>query len=112
MQIETRMVLPDITEEDCDSALMFACIDYMMASGRTPYIIRMFVAWYAAINPKTGAFYRLEAEIIFPNIVGLPRKDQKAVARSVAREWGKLEIMPHPTNDLTDNWTKLRNALR
>ncbi|ESW69210.1 hypothetical protein NKK52_07035 [Mesorhizobium sp. C277A] len=106
---------PDLPVEECDAVLMVACIDYMVASGRSPYIVGLFVAWYAAIYPsKTGDFFRSEADLQFPDLVRLSsRKEQCAAARTAALNWGKSGLMSHPKNELTDNsrWTKLRQAL-
>ena len=105
---------PDITDEDCDAALMFACVDYMVASGRSPYILGLFVAWYAGVYPlKTGDFSRSEADAEFPGLQAVSRKDQRAAARSAAGKWGKSPLIAHPKNELTDNsrWINLRDAL-
>lgn len=106
-------IAPDITDEDCDAALIFACIDYMVAVGRSPFIVGLFVAWYSGVYPtKTGDFFRREADTTFPGLSTMSRKDQYAVARAAALAWGKSEVMAHTKNELTDNsrWTKLRNA--
>ncbi|SJM34620.1 hypothetical protein [Mesorhizobium delmotii] len=107
-------VAPDITDEDCDGALIFACLDYMIASGRSPYIVGLFVAWYAGVYPlKTGDFFRREADLEFPGLGEMSRRHQCAAARTAAAKWGKSPMMAHAKNELTDNsrWTKLRNAL-
>lgn len=107
-------LLASISDEDCDSTVGVACLDYMVASGRSPYILGLFMTWYAALYPaKTGDFLRNEAEAVFPGLAAMSRKDQYAAARASATKWGKSPLMADAKNELTDNsrWTKLRNAL-
>ncbi|MCF6103847.1 hypothetical protein [Mesorhizobium muleiense] len=87
-------VAPDITDEDCDGALIFACLDYMIIAGRSPYILGLFVAWYSAVYPsKTGDFFRREADLEFPGLGMMSRRDQRAAARASAAKWGKSPLM-------------------
>lgn len=107
-------VIPEISDHDCDSTLAVACLDYMVASGRSPYVLGLFLIWFASIYPaKTGDFLRPEAEGLFPGLSAMPRKDQIAAARVAATKWGKSALMADAKNELTDNsrWTRLRDAL-
>lgn len=107
-------VVADISDHDCDSTLAVACLDYMVASGRSPYVLGLFLVWFASIYPaKTGEFLRSEAEQLFSGLSTMPRKGQLAAARTAATQWGKSPVVADAKNELTDNsrWTKLRNAL-
>lgn len=95
----------DILPEDADAMVMTACIDYCIASGRSPHSVGIFVAWYAAINPeKTGDFGKAAADVLFPNLVACPRSHQVAAARSVVGRPLSSPILNDKRNELTDNW--------
>jgi len=98
-------VMDDIRYEDADAVILTACIDYCIISRRSHYIIGMFIAWYAAINPnKTGDFYYEMAEILFPNLASATRAEQVLAARSALAEPMSPNVMHDFRNELTDDW--------
>ncbi|PSH68537.1 hypothetical protein CU102_12285 [Phyllobacterium brassicacearum] len=103
---------PDITDTDCDAMLETACIDYMMAAGRSHIIMGIYLAWYSAIFPeKVGSFLREAADLFFPNLFTMPRADQILAARKAASQPIPSNVLNAYRNELTDNhrWTALRS---
>lgn len=98
-------ISPEIDDDDCDAIIQTACIDYMMAAGRSPYIFGLFVTWYSAVYPtKTGAFFREAADQIFPGLATMDRREQILSARKAASASTPSDALHHRSNELTDNW--------
>lgn len=105
-------VFPDIKEENCDAVLLTACLDYMFANGRSPYIMGVFLSWYSAIySDKTGSFMQETAELLFPELAFMDREQQKMAARSVLVQPTPPLIFNDNRNELSDNyrWVKFRS---
>ncbi len=103
----------DYSDEDCDSVLEAACIDFSILTRRAPAAVQIFLIWYSAIYPqKTGQFMREEADQIFPKLADMTRKLQVQAAQKAVVEWTRL-LSNSPSTDLTDNWRwiELRNTL-
>ena len=103
----------DYSDEDCDSVLEAACIDFSILTRRAPAAVQIFLIWYSAIYPeKTGVFMRHEADQIFPNLSSVQRKHQVHAARQAVVEWTH-RLSGNLGTDLTDNWrwVELRNTL-
>ncbi len=97
--------MEDISSEDCDAIILTACVDYCIASGRSPIIFGVFVAWYASIYPeKTGEFFAMEAQTIFPNLKNAPRGEQIKAARSHLLKPVNSEMLNDRRNEMTDGW--------
>lgn len=97
--------MQDLDAADCDAIVETACIDYMMASGRSPSILGLYLAWYSAINPeKTGGFFRGGADTFFPGLAERPRAEQIRAARKLAIQPLPSPVLNDPKNELTDNW--------
>ncbi|MBP2459567.1 MULTISPECIES: hypothetical protein [unclassified Rhizobium] len=95
----------DLSSEDVDAVILTACIDYSMASGRSHYVIGLFISWYAAINPKKmGDMFYQPARELFPNLSGIGRAAQVAAARHVSKQLPARGLIDHARNELTDNW--------
>ncbi|MFC0246519.1 hypothetical protein [Falsochrobactrum ovis] len=97
-------VFPDIKEEDCDAVLLTACLDYMFANGRSPYIMGIFLSWYSAIyQKKVGVFMEETAQLLFPELAFLNREQQKKAARKVLSNPTPPLIFHDHRTELTDN---------
>lgn len=106
-------VFPEIKEEDCDAVLLTACLDYMFANGRSPYIMGVFLSWYSGIyQEKIDGFMRETAELLFPQIDQLNRQQQKKAARTLLSNPTPPAFLHDHRNELTDNhrWVHFRNV--
>lgn len=98
-------LMEDLSPEDCDAIILTACIDYSIASGRSPIIVGVFVAWFASIYPgKTGDFFALEAQSIFPDLRMATRDEQIRAARSYLSKPVDSSLLHDRRNEMTDGW--------
>ncbi|WP_421440634.1 hypothetical protein [Agrobacterium tumefaciens] len=97
--------IDEIGFDECDAMLLTACVDYCLASKRSPAIVGLFVAWYAAKNPdKTGDFFADVGDTVFPNLTALDHAGQIAAARKQAQSVLTSDILRDPRTEMTDNW--------
>jgi hypothetical protein len=102
---------PDVHFSDCDAMIESACVDYMVAAGRSPIVVGIFVAWYSAVYPeKTGDFMRYAGDELFGDLSDLDRAEHLRRARVVAAKPVSSEVLHNIRNEMTDNyrWAGLR----
>lgn len=101
----------DLTQAECDTMIMIAAIDYIMAARRSPPLSVLYLAWFSAIYPsKTGSFHRDMANQYFPGLADLDREKQIMSARQNAATALRPAAIEDFRLELTDNgrWTPLR----
>jgi hypothetical protein len=102
---DPNALIEDLLAQDCDSIILTACIDYCIASGRSPVIVGVFVAWFAAVYPEQmGHFFAEQAEKLFPNLYALSRERQIYAARSCLESPLDPALLHDYRNELTDSW--------
>ncbi|MBB3315087.1 hypothetical protein FHT77_000929 [Rhizobium sp. BK181] len=98
-------LMEDLTAEACDGIILTACVDYCIASGRSPIVVGAFVAWFAAVYPsQTGAFFASEAQRLFPKLEGMPREQQVLAARKFLASPVDSSLLHDYRNEMTDGW--------
>ena len=93
----------EFRENDCDHILIMPCFDIVELEGKSPIEAQIFIAWYAAIYPEKVPSHgniKDAANRKFPNLVFLPRIEQKQHARKLLREaLDHIQLMSHPETD-------------
>lgn len=105
--------LLDFSDEDCDSVLVTACLDYAILSRRAPAAVQVFLVWYSAVYPqRTGKFMRDEANDLFPDLANIDRGLQVQAAREAVTNLTR-KMAGDTKTDLSDNWrwVKMRDRI-
>ncbi|WP_413710969.1 hypothetical protein [Rhizobium sp. Rhizsp82] len=98
-------VMDDITHEDCDAVILTACLDYGIASGRSPLPVGVFLAWHSAVYPsKPDSLFSGLAKKLFPNLQQETREAQVRAARQYVAGPVDSWLLNDSRNELTDAW--------
>ncbi|OWV68012.1 hypothetical protein ATY76_13925 [Rhizobium sp. R339] len=98
-------ILEDITFDECTALLLTACIDYTMAAKRSPPVVGVFIAWFAAakIGGSESAFSAM-AGGLFPGLAEMSQADQILAARRFVIHPMQGDILHDSRNELSDSW--------
>lgn len=102
---DPHAVMDDISHEDCDAVIVTACMDYGIASGRSPLPVGVFLAWHSAIYPsETDGLFVGVAKQLFPDLQKETRETQVRAARKYLAGPADGWLLNDARNEMTDAW--------
>jgi hypothetical protein len=94
--------LARFSDDKNDPILFIAIEDYILLTRRSTIPMQVFLSWYYALYPERLAPHvdRTFATRHFPNVLGLPRAEQKRLAREkIAEASSDPALTSHPLTE-------------